>query len=96
VIRVSQTTPDYVFKPIRPSYWNLSKATYAYVFTEFARLRIDAAGRSGIPVYPGMWGSIAMLDWKTAQPNARFWALKLIRDNFQPRARIVETSSDSG
>jgi hypothetical protein len=43
-----------------------------------------------------MWASIAMLDWKTGQPNARFWALKLIRDNFRPGAKIVETSSDSG
>ena len=92
----TQTTPDYVFKPIRPSYWNLSAATYAYVYAGLARLGIDAAGESGIPASPGMWASIAMLDWKTAQPNARFWALKLIRDNFRPSARIVETSSDPG
>ncbi len=61
----SQTSPDYVFKPIRPSYWSLSAATYAYVFAGLARLGIDAAGESGIPCGPGLWASIAMLDWDT-------------------------------
>jgi len=91
-----QTRPDYVFRPIRPSYWNLSAATYAYVFAGLARLGIDAAGESGIPCAPGMWPSIALLDWETAQPNARYWVLKLILENFRPGDKIVETSSDSG
>jgi hypothetical protein len=92
----TQTSPDYVFKPIRPEYWNLSAATYAYVFAGLARLGIDAAGESGIPCAPGMWPSIATLDWETAQPNARYWALKLILDNFRPGDKIVESGSDSG
>ena len=37
-----------------------------------------------------------MLDWDTAQPNARYWALKMIIDNFRPGDKLVETSSDSG
>jgi len=57
---------------------------------------IDDAGESGIPCAPGLWPSIAMLDWDTAQPNARFRVLKLIYDNFRPGDKIVETSSDSG
>jgi len=92
----AQTSPDYVFKPIRPSYWNLSAATYAYVFVGLARLGIDVAGESGIPGGPGLWPSISMLDWAIAQPNARYWALKLILDHFPPGDKIVETSSDSG
>jgi len=92
----AQTGPDYVFKPIRPSYWSLSAATYAYVFVGLARLGIDAAGESSIPGGPGLWPSISMLDWDTAQPNARYWALKLILDHFRPGDKIVETSSDSG
>jgi len=91
-----QTKPDYVFKPIRPSYWNLSAAIYAYVYAGLARLGIDDAAESGIPCAPGLWPSIAMLDWDTAQPNARFWVLKLIHDNFRPGDTMVETSSDSG
>lgn len=92
----SQSRPDYVFRPIRPSYWNLSAATYAYVFAGLARLGIDAAGESAIPCAPGMWPSIAMLDWTNAQPNARYWALKLIIDNFRPGDKIVEGSTDFG
>ena len=37
-----------------------------------------------------------MIDWDDAQPNARYWALKLIIDNFRPGDKLVETSSDSG
>ena len=92
----SQTNPDYVFKPIRPSYWNLSAATYAYVYAGLARLGIDAAGESSIPNEPGLWPSISMLDWETARPNARYWVLKLIIDHFRPGDKLVETSSDSG
>lgn len=92
----AQTRPDYVFKPIRPSYWNLSAATFAYVFVGLARLGIDAAGESSIPNAPGMWPSIAMLDWNTAQPNARYWVLKLLIDNVRPGDKLVETSADSG
>ena len=57
---------------------------------------IDAAGESSIPNAPGMLPSIAMLDWNTAQPNARYWALKMIIDNFRPGDKLVETSSGSG
>lgn len=92
----AQTNPDYVFKPIRPSYWNLSAATFAYVFAGLARQGIDAAGESSIPGGPGLWPSISLLDWETAQPNARYWALKLIIDHFRPGDKIVESSSDSG
>ena len=91
-----QTKPGYVFKPIYPAYWNLSAAIYAYVYAGLARMGIDAAGESGIPTEPGMWPSIAMLDWKTGQPNARYWVLKMIHDNFHPGDKIVDASSDSG
>ena len=92
----AQTSPDYVFKPIAQSYWNLSAAIYAYVFAGLARMGIDDAAESGIPCAPGLWPSIAMLDWDTAQPNARFWVLKLIHHNFRPGDKIVDSSSDSG
>lgn len=92
----SQTNPGFVFKPIRPAYWNLSAAVYAYVFAGLARLGIDDAAESGIPAAPGLWASISMLDWDTGEPNARFRVLKLIRDNFLPGDKMVESSSDSG
>jgi hypothetical protein len=90
-----QTKPDYVAKPIPPSYWNLSGATYAYVYAGLAARGIDAANASGIDAGPGMWPSLAMTDWQTGQPNARFWALKLIHDNFRPGDKIVDAESAS-
>jgi Glycosyl hydrolases family 39 len=92
----TQNTPGYKFTPIRPAYWNLSAAIYAYVYAGLARMGIDDAAESGIPCAPGLWPSIAMLDWNTAQPNARFWVLKMIHDHFHPGDTMVETSSDSG
>jgi Glycosyl hydrolases family 39 len=91
-----QTKPGYHFMPIRPAYWNLSAAIYAYVYAGLARMGIDAAGESGIPTEPGMWPSIAMLSWKTGLPNARYWVLKMIHDNLHPGDRIVDASADSG
>jgi hypothetical protein len=92
----TQTRPDYVFKPIRPSYWNLSAATFAYVYAGLTSRGIDAVNESGTPAGPGMWPSIALHDWQTGQPNARFWALKLIHDNFRPGDKIVNAESSSG
>ena len=91
-----QTKPDYVFKPIRPSYWNLSAATFAYVYAGLAARGIDAVNESGTPAAPGTWPTIALHDWVTGQPNARFWALKLIHDNFRPGDKIVNAESSSG
>jgi hypothetical protein len=87
----SQSKPDYVFRPINPSYWNLSAAVYAYVFAGLARLGIDTAGASMIPALPGFFPSIAMLDWETGLPNVRFHVLKLIQDHFGSGGEVVET-----
>jgi len=90
-----QTDPGYVFTPIRPSYWNLSAAVFAYVFAGLAGKGIDAANESAIPAAPGMFASIALTDWNTGQPNARFWVLKLLHDNFRPGDIIVNADSGS-
>jgi hypothetical protein len=92
----SQGDPGYVYKPVPPSYWNLSAAVYAYVFAGLARMGIDAANESMIPAYPGRFPSIAMLDWDTGKPNARFLVLKLIHNNFPPGDKIVDTQSSTG
>ena len=91
----SQSNHDYVFKPIHPSYWNISAAVYAYVFAGLTRLGIDLAGESMIPAQPGFFPSIAMLDWDTGQPNVRWQALKLIRDHCGPGDKLVETPGGS-
>jgi hypothetical protein len=35
-----------------------------------------------------------MVDWNTGQPNARYWVLKLLHDNFGPGDKLVETNLD--
>jgi hypothetical protein len=36
-----------------------------------------------------------MVDWNTGQPNARFWVLKLLHDNFGPGDKLVGTDLDT-
>lgn len=87
-----QGKPGYVFHPIKPAYWNLSAAVYAYVFAGLARFGVDAATESLIPGYPGQYPSIAILDWNTGQPNARYRVLKLLVDDIHPGDSIVDTA----
>ena len=88
-----QEKSEYTYKPLAESYWNLSAATYAYVYAELAKQGIEVAGESQLVGYPTQFPSVSMVDWKTGQPNARFWALKLIHDNLGPGDKLVETSS---
>ncbi len=34
-----------------------------------------------------------MVDWMDGKPNARFWVLKLLRDNFGPGDKLVDVST---
>jgi hypothetical protein len=88
-----QGKPGYVFKPLPNFYWNLSAATFAYVFSGLARLGIEVAGESQLVGYPTQYPSVSMLDWTTGQPNARYWVLKLLHDNFGPGDALVETQA---
>ncbi len=89
-----QGQPGYVFKPIPDAYWNLCAALYAYVYAQLARQGIDAAGESQLVGYPSQFPSVTMIDWTTGKPNARYWALKLLRDNFGPGDKLVDTGND--
>ncbi len=88
-----QGSPVYVYKPLPPSYWNLSGAVYAYVYSELVRQGIDVAGESQLVGYPTQFPSVSMVDWNTGQPNARYWVLKLLRDNLGPGDKLVYTDS---
>lgn len=85
--RTAQRLPD--------SYWNLSGATYAYVFGNLAELGINVAGESQLVGYPTQFPSVTMLNWNTGAPNARFRVLQLLKNNFGPGDKIVKTSSSS-
>lgn len=79
-------------KPIRPEYWNLSGALFAYLYVQLTRLGIDIIGESQLVGYPTQFPSVSMMNWKTGAPNARYWALKLLKDNFGPGDTLAETN----
>jgi hypothetical protein len=92
---LTQGQPGYVFKPIPNSYWNLAGAMYAYIFGELSHIGIDVAGESQLVGYPTQFPSVSMVDWADGRPNARYWVLKLLKDNFGPGDKLVETKVDN-
>lgn len=91
---LAQGEPGHVTKPIPNSYWNLTGAMYAYLFGELTRMGIDAAGESQLVGYPTQFPSVSMVRWDSGKPNARFWVLKLVHDNFAPGDTVVELGGD--
>ncbi|HLY70686.1 MAG TPA: hypothetical protein VKR53_13225 [Puia sp.] len=77
---------------IEPRYWNASAAMYAYLFVEMTKIGIDVAGESQLVGYPTQFPDVSMMDWKNGNPNARYWVLKLIKENFGPGDRLVSTT----
>lgn len=80
-------------KNIVNEYWNLSAALYAYLYVELAKIGIDVAGESQLVGYPSQFPSVSMIDWTSGKPNARYWVLKLLKDNFGPGDKLVDTHS---
>jgi Glycosyl hydrolases family 39 len=89
----AQDQPGHVAKPIPDSYWNLAGALYAYLFGEMTKIGIDVAGESQLVGFPTQFPSVSMVDWTDGKPNARFWVLKLLHDNFGPGDKLVELES---
>ncbi len=77
-------------------YWNLSGAMYAYVFLQLTQMGIDVAGESQLVGYPTQFPDVSMVDWKNGNPNARYWILKLLKDNFSAGDKLVQTSLIGG
>ena len=85
---------DGVNEPIPNNYWNLSGAMYAYIYVELARIGVDVAGESQLVGYPTQFPSVSMMNWENGKPNARFWVLKLLKDNFGSGDQLVFTHSN--
>jgi hypothetical protein len=92
---LEQGKPGHVTKPIPDSYWTLCAALYAYLYAELAKRGVEVAGESQLVGYPTQFPSVSMVDWNTGQPNARFWVLKLLHDNFGPGDKLVEAHVDT-
>jgi Glycosyl hydrolases family 39 len=76
-------------------YWNAAGSLYAYLFIELSKQGIDIIGESQLVGYPSQFPSVSMMNWKTGNPNARYWVLKLIKDNFHPGDMLVDTKFSS-
>jgi len=84
-IAASKAMPDHI--PHR--YWNAAGALYAYLFVELSKQGVDVIGESQLVGYPSQFPSVSMMDYNNGKPNARYWALKLIKDNFHPGDKLV-------
>jgi hypothetical protein len=77
---------------IADGYWNLAGALYAYIFIELTKLGIEAAGESQLVGYPTQFPDVSMMNWENGNPNARYWVLKLLKENVGPGDTLVNTS----
>jgi hypothetical protein len=93
ILPTDNTPKDNIAPPAE--YWNLAGALYADLFIELSRLQIDVIGESQLVGYPTQFPSVSMMDWVSNKPNARYWVLKLLKDNFHPGDKLVETSMGS-
>jgi hypothetical protein len=89
---IRQREPGHVMQPIPASYWNLIGGMFAYLYGECANMGIDVIAASQLVGYPTQYPSVSLVDWNTGEPNARFWALKLLRDHLSPEDRVVAVS----
>jgi len=71
----------------------LSAAMYAYLYSRLAALGVKAVHISGlVAVQPDqMWQELAMIEWTSGRPNARYWVLKLLNEHFPTGSTLVQT-----
>jgi len=81
-------------QPISQEYWNLSASVYAYFFIELTKQGIDYIGESQLVGFPTQYPDVSMINYTNSKPNARFWVLKLIKDNIHAGDKLVETGID--
>ena len=81
-------------QPIQQAYWNISAAVYAYFFIGLTRQGIDVIGESQLVGFPSQYPDVSLIDYTNNKPNARYWILKLIRDNIKAGDALVETDID--
>jgi len=93
---LAQPFPGFVQPSIPDSFWNLSSALLGYLYAGLSRLGVDAVGQSALAQSPGQFSSVTMLDWKTGEPNARYWVLKLLVEELGPGDAVVATEASAG
>jgi hypothetical protein len=76
-------------------YWNLAAALYADLYLQLTRMGIEVVGESQLVGYHTQYPSVSMMNYDTGAPNPRYWVLKLLKDNFGPGDRLLQTTADS-
>ena len=84
-VMAGKALPDHI--PAR--YWNAAASMYAYLYAQLGTTGVDVIGESQLVGYPSQFPSVSMIDYKNGKPNARYWVLKLLLDNFHPGDRLV-------
>jgi hypothetical protein len=71
----------------------LSSALYAYLYARLAVLGVESAHVSGlVAVQPDeVWQELAMIEWASGRPNARYWVLKLLIEHMGPGSQLAPT-----
>ena len=70
-------------------YWTLSSALFSYIWSGLIEVGVEIASIAEIFDYPGMFAGATLVDWETGEPNERYWAAKLLHDNFKSGDTIV-------
>ena len=86
-IQALKPLPDHI--PHR--YWNAAGALYAYLLVELSKLGVDVIGESQLVGFPSQYPSVSMIDYNNGKPNARYWVLKMIKDNFHPGDKLADS-----
>ncbi|HZC42564.1 MAG TPA: hypothetical protein VE195_00215 [Acidobacteriaceae bacterium] len=83
------------YKAYKPLYWVAVGGNWAANFITAENSDIPIFSMSQMLGYPTQCLSISMVNWDTAHPNAHYWVLSLIHDNFGPGDKLVATRSTS-
>jgi hypothetical protein len=89
---INSTAPYSSYPPL---FWIASGAFHAYCYENIAKLGVNVVSMTQMVGYPNNSPSVAMLNWETGHPNARYWILKLLRDNFGPGDVLTNTTVNS-
>jgi hypothetical protein len=83
------------YSAYKPLYWVAAGANWAANFITAENSDIPIFSMSQMLGYPTQCLSISMVNWDTAHPNAHYWVLSLIHNNFGPGDKLVPTQSSS-
>lgn len=72
-------------------YWPMSAAHFAYVWAGLVERNVELVSIAELFDYPGMFAGTTLVNWETGEPNQRYWAAKLLLDNFGPGDKLVST-----